>query len=47
VKSKLLSEQGDRTFAIVFATGDEVAGGLLKFAKQNDLSASHFTATNG
>jgi predicted DNA-binding protein with PD1-like motif len=44
VKSKLLSEHGGRTFAIVFATGDEVAGGLLKFAKDNGLSASHFTA---
>jgi predicted DNA-binding protein with PD1-like motif len=44
VKSKLLSEEGERTFAIVFASGDEVAGGLLKFAKENDLSAGHFTA---
>jgi len=44
VKSKLLSEQRARTFAIVFATGDEVAGGLLKFAEENGLSASHFTA---
>lgn len=44
MKSKLLSEQGGRTFAIVFATGDEVAGGLLKFAQENGLSATHFTA---
>lgn len=44
MKSKLLSEQGERTFAIVFATGDEVAGGLLRFAEENHLSASHFTA---
>lgn len=44
MKSKLLFEQGERTFAIVFATGDEVAGGLLKFAEENGLSASHFTA---
>jgi len=44
VKSKLLSAQGARTFAIVFAIGDEVAGGLLKFAQENSLSASHFTA---
>lgn len=44
MKSKLLSEQGERTFAVVFATGDEVAGGLRKFAEENRLSASHFTA---
>ena len=44
MKSKLLSDEGERTFAIVFATGDEVAGGLLKFAEENHLSASHFTA---
>lgn len=44
MKSKLLSEQGGRTFAIVFATGDEVTAGLLKFAEENRLSASHFTA---
>lgn len=44
VKTKLLSEQGGRTFAIVFATGDEVAAGLHRFAEENRLSASHFTA---
>jgi len=44
MKSKLLSEQEGRTFAIVFATGDEVTAGLHKFAEENRLSASHFTA---
>lgn len=44
MKSRLLSAQVERTFAIVFATGEEVAGGLLKFATENHLSASHFTA---
>lgn len=44
MKSKLLSEQGGRTFAIVFASGDEVAAGLKAFAEDNRLSASHFTA---
>ncbi|MCA1607546.1 MAG: DNA-binding protein, partial [Acidobacteria bacterium] len=33
-----------KTFAIVFDKGDEVASGLLAFAKDNNLSASHFTA---
>lgn len=44
MKSKLLSEEGSRTFAIVFATGDEVTAGLHSFAEENRLSASHFTA---
>lgn len=44
MKTKLLSEQGGRTYAIVFATGDEVTAGLHDFAQENRLSASHFTA---
>jgi uncharacterized protein len=44
VKSKLIRDGGEKTFAIVFDKGDEVAGGLLSFAKENKLSASHFTA---
>lgn len=44
MKSKLLSAENERTFAMVFATGDEVAAGLLRFARENNLAASHFTA---
>jgi uncharacterized protein len=44
VKTKLIHDDGEKTFAIVFDKGDEVAGGLLSFAKDNNLSASHFTA---
>jgi uncharacterized protein len=45
VKEKLLHEEsGQRTFAVVFDTGDEVATGLLAFAKEKGLAASHFTA---
>ena len=45
MKSKLLHDElGQRTFAIVFDTGDEVSEGLLAVAKQYDLSGSHFTA---
>lgn len=45
MKSKLLSSENDvRTFAVVFSTGDEVASGLLDFAKRNSLAGSHFTA---
>jgi predicted DNA-binding protein with PD1-like motif len=45
VKAKLLHEQqGQKTFAVVFDTGDEVASGLLAFAKEKHLGGSHFTA---
>ena len=44
MKTKLIHDDGEKTFAIIFDKGDEVAGGLLSFAKDNNLSASHFTA---
>jgi hypothetical protein len=45
VKEKLLHEEsGQKTFALVFDTGDEVATGLFAFAKEKDLAGSHFTA---
>jgi predicted DNA-binding protein with PD1-like motif len=45
MRTKLLHEdQGEKTFAVIFDTGDEVAAGLLAFAKEQRLSASHFTA---
>ena len=45
MKEKLLHEEsGQKTFAIVFDTGDEVATGLLAFAKEKGLVGSHFTA---
>lgn len=44
MRSKLIYDDGAKTFAIVFDKGDEVASGLLAFAKDNQLSASHFTA---
>ena len=40
----LLDENGQRTFAIVFDTGDEVADGLLRFATDANITAAHFTA---
>ena len=42
--TKLIHDDGEKTFAIIFDKGDEVASGLLAFAKENKLSASHFTA---
>lgn len=37
-------EQGQKTFALVFDTGDEVMAGLTDFAKENDLNAASLTA---
>lgn len=44
MKAKLIQEQGEKTFALIFDTGDEVASGLLEFARSNRLAGSHFTA---
>jgi predicted DNA-binding protein with PD1-like motif len=44
MKSKLLSEGQEKTWALVFETGDEVVETLELFARMHHLSASHFTA---
>ncbi len=44
MKSKLLLDGGEKIYALVFATGDEVVSQLADFAVQNRLSASSFTA---
>ena len=44
MKSKLVSEGKENTYAIIFDAGDEVKKGLLDFAKENDLTASSFKA---
>ena len=45
MKSKLLHEQaGERTFALVFETGDEASSLLAEFSKRHQLSAARFTA---
>ena len=45
MKSKLIhDQQGEKTFALIFDTGDEAMSGLVEFAKANKLGASHFTA---
>lgn len=43
--ARLLSDHaGQRTFALVFDTGDEVMAGLLRFAGDERLTAASFTA---
>lgn len=44
MKSKLINDEREKTYVLIFDTGDEVAAGLLEFAQQNKLAAAHFTA---
>ena len=51
MKSKLIDDAvhnaeavSQKTFALVFSTGDQVMAGLKAFAEEQDLAASHFTA---
>ena len=41
MKSKLIHDGAEKTFALVFDTGDEVVANLLAFAKEQKLTASH------
>jgi len=40
----LFEDRGLKTFAVIFDTGDEVIAGLTRFAKEQKLTGSHFTA---
>ncbi|HMF58654.1 MAG TPA: PPC domain-containing DNA-binding protein [Pyrinomonadaceae bacterium] len=42
MKAKLVNEEGARTFALVFETGDEVMSGLLDFARRENLGGAYF-----
>lgn len=45
MKSKQIHEHGgEKTFAIIFDTGDEAMEGLAEFARQQNLAAARFTA---
>ncbi|HEY3240095.1 MAG TPA: PPC domain-containing DNA-binding protein [Acidimicrobiia bacterium] len=44
MKAKVLDDQGAKTFALVFDKGDEVMAGLARFAEEQGLAGSHFTA---
>jgi len=43
VKSKQIDES-PKTFILIFETGDELSEGLLRFAKEQNLSAASFKA---
>ena len=44
MKSKVLHENGERTYALVFDKGDEVVAELQTFARRHGVTAAHFTA---
>ena len=44
MKWKLLHQDSERTFALIFSTGDDVMGGITRFAEKHTLRASRFTA---
>ena len=44
MKAKLLHAGSEKSWVIVFESGDEVMAELTEFARQQRLSASHFTA---
>ena len=46
LQTRLISENpgGERTYALVFAKGDEVLSGLTEFAGREKLTAGYFTA---
>jgi predicted DNA-binding protein with PD1-like motif len=44
MKSKYISDEGGRTLAVIFDKGEEVAAGLLKIAREHNLTAASFTA---
>src|SRR5262249_53763567 len=41
---QLLNSEREKTFAVIFETGDTVMEGLLAFAAKEQLAASRFTA---
>ncbi|HET6567296.1 MAG TPA: PPC domain-containing DNA-binding protein [Rhodothermales bacterium] len=44
MQSKLIYEDGKRTFALVFDEGDEAIAGIEKLAEEHNLHAAHLTA---
>lgn len=44
MKSKLINNENEKTFAVILRNGDEVMTVLSQFARENNLKASHFTA---
>lgn len=44
MRSKVLNDLGERTFVVIFETGEETLSGITRFAEERNLTASRFTA---
>ena len=44
MRAKLLNDSGERVFAVIFDTGEDPMAGLTRFAEEQNLTASGFTA---
>jgi uncharacterized protein len=44
MRSKLLHDGGEKTWVLIFDKGDEVVSGLTRFAEEQRLGGSRFTA---
>src|ERR1043166_3830836 len=44
MREKIINDAKEKTYVLIFETGDEVLTHLLRFARERNLSASHFTA---
>lgn len=44
MRAKVLNENGERVFAVIFEIGEDPIAGLTRFAEEQNLSASGFTA---
>jgi hypothetical protein len=44
MRAKLLNDKGERVFAVIFDTGEDPMAGLTRFAEEQNLTASGFTA---
>lgn len=44
MKATMLEGLAEKTFAVIFNTGDDVTSGLLAFAAEHHVTAAHFTA---
>lgn len=44
MRAKILNDHDERTFALVFDTGEEPMSALTRFAEQHNIAAARFTA---
>ncbi len=44
MKSKLLTADGEKVWAVIMEIGDEPMSALQKFAQEQEIAAAHFTA---